>query len=167
MVFLLLKIKAELENLTNLVPQGPNFTFFFKVQCGSCGTMSEKHSGVSAADVVEIPNSRGTANLVQKCKLCKKTGTISLVDGKNKPYTLEDSESGKFVPVMCFDCRGMEPVEFSCNSSSLWEAEGLNSGTRFSNIDLSDGEFVEYDEKAAESVGIYKLEHRFETTSNR
>lgn len=34
------------------------------------------------------------------------------------------------------------------------------SGQRFENVDLSDGEWVEYDEKLGESVGIMELEHK-------
>ena len=38
------------------------------------------------------------------------------------------------------------------------------TGTKFVDIDLSDGEWSEYDEKAAASVGILNLEHRFVVT---
>lgn len=37
------------------------------------------------------------------------------------------------------------------------------SGQIFSDVDLSDGEWVDYDEKLGESVGIMDLEHRFIT----
>lgn len=39
--------------------------------------------------------------------------------------------------------------------------EGLESGMKFSDIDLSDKEWVEYDEKAKNEVGIYEIEHEF------
>ena len=35
-----------------------------------------------------------------------------------------------------------------------WEATGLESGTKFTGIDLSDGEWFDYDEKAGEEVSI-------------
>jgi hypothetical protein len=35
------------------------------------------------------------------------------------------------------------------------------TGTKFVDIDLSEGEWSEYDEKASASVGILSLEHRF------
>lgn len=38
------------------------------------------------------------------------------------------------------------------------------SGQVFADVDLSDGEWVEYDEKLGESVGIMELEHRFITS---
>lgn len=42
-----------------------------------------------------------------------------------------------------------------------WVVEGLESGMKFSDIDLSDKEWVEYDEKAKNEVGIYEIEHEF------
>jgi len=162
MVLLLLEIKAELENITNLMPKGGSdgseYTFFFKIKCGSCGTVSDKETSVVASELYDIPKSKGSANLVQKCKFCDKVGNITVIGGRDKPYTLEDSESGKFVPIGCFDCRGIECIEFSFRDG--WAAEGL-TGTKFVDIDLSEGEWSEYDEKASASVGILSLEHRF------
>lgn len=165
MVLLLLEIKAELESITNLVPKGGSdgseYSFFFKIKCGGCGTVSDKETCVTPSELSDLPKSKGSANLVQKCKFCDKVGNITVIPGRDKPYTLEASESGKFVPIGCFDCRGIESTEFSFRDG--WAAEGL-SGTKFVDIDLSDGEWSEYDEKAAASVGILNLEHRFVVT---
>lgn len=35
-----------------------------------------------------------------------------------------------------------------------WEAKGIDSGTKFSGIDLIEGEWFDYDEKAGEEVSI-------------
>lgn len=35
-----------------------------------------------------------------------------------------------------------------------WQARGLESPTKFSGIDLQEGEWYDYDEKAAEEVSI-------------
>eukprot|EP00249_Psilotum_nudum_P004647 c18151_g1_i2 orf=266-598(+) len=106
MVLLLLQIKADLENLTNLIPRGGSdgspFWYFFKVKCGSCGEMSDKFSAVTATEQLQMPRSRGVAHLVQKV-----------------------------------------------------------SGSKFADIDLSEGEFAEYDEKASCPVGITDIEHKF------
>ena len=37
-----------------------------------------------------------------------------------------------------------------------------STGTKFDDVDLSEGEWVEYDEKLGDSVGIYELEHKLE-----
>lgn len=39
-----------------------------------------------------------------------------------------------------------------------WEATGAESSTPFSGIDLSDGEWYDYDEKAGEEVSIKEVE---------
>ena len=41
-----------------------------------------------------------------------------------------------------------------------WVVE-TTSGTVFDDVDLSSGEWVEYDEKLGESVGVYGLESEF------
>lgn len=60
---------------------------------------------------------------------------------------------------MTFDCRGIEPVDFS--PSEGWLAKAEESGKIFDNINLEEKEWVEYDEKTQQSVGIYELESRF------
>ena len=67
-----------------------------------------------------------------QCKFCDKQGNITVVPGRDKPYTLEDSESGKFVPIGCFDCRGIEAVEFSFRDG--WAAEGVSTNTVSSSL---------------------------------
>ena len=38
-----------------------------------------------------------------------------------------------------------------------WLAEGLDSGTKFAGIDLVDGEWYDYDEKAGDEVSIKEI----------
>lgn len=95
------------------------------------------------------------ACVVFQCQLCGKSGSISILDGGVRRYTAEDSESGKFVPLIKLDCRGIEPLEFIPKDG--WEAEGAETSTKFTDIDLSEGDFSEYDEKAEASVGIYNF----------
>ncbi|KAI4376278.1 hypothetical protein MLD38_014060 [Melastoma candidum] len=146
MVNYLLKVTAELENLTNLHPQGscddPDFYYFFKLKCGHCGEITEKETCLTLSETVQ--SGKGTFHLVQKCKFCEREGTMTMIPGKGRPLTFEDAESGKYTPLMLFDCRGFEPTDFSFRGS--WSVQSLQ-GTTFVDIDLSDGEFTEYDEK--------------------
>lgn len=66
-----------------------------------------------------------------------------------KPYT--QCSPPKKQNILEFECRGCEFKEFSAEGN--WLAEGLESGTKFSEIDLTD-EWFEYDEKAGEEVTI-------------
>lgn len=157
-----LQITAELENLTDFKPQGgcdnPDFRFFFKLKCGNCGEVTQKETCLSLSETVPIPNGKGTTNLAQRCKFCGRDGTVLLIPGRGQPLTLEFSQMGKFTPVMVFDCRGFEPMEFSFGSE--WEAVST-AGTRFIDIDLSEGEFAEYDEEGKFPVGISNLKAEF------
>lgn len=60
---------------------------------------------------------------------------------------------------MQFDCRGIEPVEFEPRIG--WKAEGVDTSTKFPDINLTEKEWADYDEKKNEPVGIYEFEYRF------
>lgn len=49
---------------------------------------------------------------------------MTMISGKGSALTQELSESGKYAPVMQFDCRGYEPVEFVFGTG--WEAESVS-----------------------------------------
>eukprot|EP00850_Spirogloea_muscicola_P008341 SM000044S15988 [mRNA] locus=s44:420753:421610:+ [translate_table: standard] len=170
MVLLLLRIRAELENVTDLQPE-EGHTFRVKVRCSSCNEESDKESMLTAgeeygtrlsASAPRQSRAVGATNLIQKCKFCGRTGTISILDGRGRPLTAEDSEAGRFVPVLGMDCRGIQPVQFIPGDG--WEAKGAESGTTFANIDLSDGDWSEYDEKLQLPVGISNVQHEFVVT---
>ncbi|GMN35949.1 hypothetical protein TIFTF001_005648 [Ficus carica] len=168
MVNYLLQIAADLENLTDLQPQGgcddPNFSFLFKVKCGRCGEVSKKETCVVLNDSVPLPVGKGTTHLIQKCKFCGRDGTITMVPGRGRPLTQETSESGKFSPLMLFDCRGYEPVSYVFADG--WKAVSLK-GTTFDGIDLSGGDFAEYDEKGEFPVMVSNLRATFEVKTSR
>ncbi|XP_044462957.1 CXXC motif containing zinc binding protein [Mangifera indica] len=159
MVNYMLMILADLENLTNLEPEGgcdnPNFSYFFKVKCGRCGEMSQKETCVTLNEVVPLSKGKGTTNLVQKCKFCGREGTVTMISGRGKLLNQEDSESGKYCPMMLFDCRGYEPVDFIFGGG--WKVESI-SGTKYEAVDLSGGDFTEYDEKGECPVMISNLQ---------
>ncbi|KAI9118436.1 hypothetical protein K1719_010768 [Acacia pycnantha] len=163
MVNYMLMIAADLENLTNLEPQGgcddPNFSYLFKIKCGRCGEVSQKETYVALNETVPLPVGKGTTNLIQKCKFCGRDGTVTMIPGRGKPLTQETSESGKYAPLMLFDCRGYEPVGFIFVGG--WKVESLE-GTKFENVDLSSGEFVEYDEKGECPVMISNVRATFD-----
>lgn len=52
--------------------------------------------------------------------------------------------------ILEFDCRGLEFVEFKPDGE--WMAEGTESGSKFTGIDLTEGDWFDYDEKAGEEV---------------
>ncbi|KAI0515539.1 hypothetical protein KFK09_008204 [Dendrobium nobile] len=161
MVYYLLSFSAELENLTDLQPRGgcddPTYPYYFKVKCESCGGVSAKETCVMISEEVPLPTGRGTAHLVQKCKLCGREGTIQMITGQGQPLTLEQSQKEEFAKLMIFDSRGFALTDFSFTDG--WKVQSL-AGTIF-DVDLSAGEFAEYDEKGECPVGIVNLRAKF------
>ncbi|KAJ4372845.1 hypothetical protein N0V83_003136 [Neocucurbitaria cava] len=149
---LALALKAELNGVTDLRPQDTEdapFYYTFKVQCTSCRETHPNLVSVSRFEQNEMSGSRGEANFVWKCKNCKREHSANI---KAAPATYEQSDPPKTVNILEFDCRGLEFTEFK--AEGLFNATGAESGTKFSGIELHEGEWFDYDEKAGEEVSI-------------
>lgn len=159
MVKIGLQIKANLENLTNLRPDGEDFRWYVRLKCASCGEETTEFQYLTLCDSQPLKGGRGHASMVLKCKLCGRENSIDILKDTIKPYTADDSN--KFKTVVAFDCRGVEPVDFSPRVGFV--AEGEETGTPFNEVELTTGEWCDYDEKKGESVGVYEIEHKFVT----
>uniref|UniRef100_A0A673TMX8 CXXC motif containing zinc binding protein n=1 Tax=Suricata suricatta TaxID=37032 RepID=A0A673TMX8_SURSU len=129
-----LQLKATLENVTNLRPLGEDFRWYLKMKCGNCGEISEKWQYIRLMDSVALKGGRGSASMVQKCKLCARENSIEILSSTIKSYNAEDNE--KFKTIVEFECRGLEPVDFQPQAG--FAAEGVDSGTVFSDINLQE-----------------------------
>ncbi|KAH7651284.1 CXXC motif containing zinc binding protein eukaryotic protein [Dioscorea alata] len=98
-----------------------------------------------------------------KCKLCGRDGTIQMVPKYGEPLTLDASQKEAFTKLMVFECRGFEPIDFIFGDG--WVAEST-SGTKF-DVDLSGGEFAEYDEQGECPVGISSLQAKFKVAKKQ
>ncbi|KAL1552370.1 CXXC motif containing zinc binding protein [Salvia divinorum] len=163
MVNHLLMISADLENLADLQPQGgcddPNFTYLFKLKCGNCGEVTQKETCLSLNETTPSAKGKTDVHLSQKCKFCSRDGTINMITGRGRPFTQTDAETGAYAPLMLFDCRGYEPVDFVFADG--WKAESLE-GTKFTEIDLSGGDYADYDEKGECPVMISNVRAKFD-----
>ncbi|KAG0240299.1 hypothetical protein BGX31_002122 [Mortierella sp. GBA43] len=155
MPILALQIRAELENLKELIPSDADHTWHFKVQCTKCRETDSKYITMDAIHTSEMSSGRGEANLVMKCKGCKAEGSASFI---SKPVAYTSNDSG-FVTIVKVECRGLELVGFQPREG--WEAKGETTDTKFEEIDLTEGEWADYDEKSGLPVGINTIEHRF------
>lgn len=176
-----LQIKATLENIDELKTSHPNYTFFLKVKCTNCGEQSEKWHDLCEADTVneDSRNPKGF-NFYMKCKLCSRENSIDILPGTNGMYIIfirlcwrlamrvyicrftvsylaDDNE--KLKTIVCFDCRGVEPVDFSPRIG--WLIKASDGGQSFEEVDLSDDDWTEYDQKNKVSVGVYSFESQF------
>ncbi|KAL1303442.1 hypothetical protein AAFC00_006831 [Neodothiora populina] len=148
-------LTAELNGVTDLLPidteENP-FYYTFRVQCTSCREVHPNLVSVSRFENNEISGSRGEANFVWRCKNCKKEHSAN-IQASPKSYPQQDTPKAQ--NIISIDCRGLEFVEFKPDGE--WQAVGVESGSKFSGIDLTDGEWYDYDEKAGDEVSIKEL----------
>ncbi|KAI8064625.1 DUF866-domain-containing protein [Gongronella butleri] len=149
-----LYFKADLENVTDLAPV-ENKEWHFKIECNSCHEVDANWISFNRQEFHDVSGSRGEANLVMRCKFCKRESTAQFeTNTKVIPY----QDSGKFQKMATFDVRGLELVDFSPKEG--WVAKGLESDTVFDDVDLTE-DWADYDEKAGEPVGISGIEVEF------
>lgn len=72
-------------------------------------------------------------------------------------YTADDAE--KFKTIVSFDCRGVEPTEFSARTG--WIVKSAEGGQTFEDVDFSDDDWVEFDQKNNVSIGVYSFASQF------
>ncbi|KZT05857.1 DUF866-domain-containing protein [Laetiporus sulphureus 93-53] len=154
MVRLLLSIKADLENVTDLVPAADSFEYFFQVKCTSCNEVHPKFVSVNRLEEREVSSGRGnTAHFVWRCGLCKRESFAKFDPGSAPlPYSADANGQYQFAQFLTIDCRGLEFVGF--DPRGIWKCVGVESGTVFDEVDLEEEEWVDYDEKAALPVGV-------------
>ncbi|KAH6676131.1 DUF866 domain-containing protein [Plectosphaerella plurivora] len=150
-----LYLTADLQGVTNLRPvdtEAESFWYTFKVQCTSCREVHPNTIAVNRFEQNEMSGSRGEANFVWKCKNCKRESTANI---KAAPTAYERQEPAKRQKIIEFDCRGLEFVEFLPEGQFL--ADGAETTTKFTGVELTDGEWYDYDDKAGEEVSIKDL----------
>ncbi|KAK5112592.1 hypothetical protein LTR62_003906 [Meristemomyces frigidus] len=149
---LALAITADLNGVTDLQPEDTEenpFYYTFKIQCGSCREVHPNWVSMSRFETNEQSGSRGDANFVWKCKNCKREHSVNILD---TPKSYPHQSPAKPLNIIVFDCRGVDLQEFKADGA--WKATGLESGTKFSDVDLTEGEWFDYDEKAGEEVSV-------------
>ncbi|KAK0274424.1 hypothetical protein LTR35_011578 [Friedmanniomyces endolithicus] len=152
---LAIAITAELNGVTDLQPEDTEqtpFYYTFKVQCTSCREVHPNWVSVSRFETNEQSGSRGDANFVWRCKNCKREHSANITD---TPKAYSQQSPAKAKNILTLDCRGLEFVEFKADGA--WKATGVESGTKFADIDLTEGKWFDYDEKAGEEVSIKEV----------
>ncbi|ETW87391.1 hypothetical protein HETIRDRAFT_121782 [Heterobasidion irregulare TC 32-1] len=159
MVRLSLSIKADLENVTDLLPGSDDFEYFFQVKCNSCNETHPKFVSLNRVEEHEVSASKGnTAHFVWRCGLCRRESTAKFeLASPLQSYSAD--ANGQFTPLLIVDCRGLEFTGF--DPRGTWKCKGIESGTPFTDVELEEGEWVDYDEKAAVPVGISNIESKW------
>jgi len=126
------------------------------VKCVNCGDENTAPVYLTKEEKQSMSSGKGEANLIYRCKFCKRENSIDILEGYGRPYKLEDS--GKYVPLAAFDCRGAELSKWDPRSG--FSVKSTASSTKFNDINLED-DWTEYDEEGGESVSIMNLESKF------
>lgn len=154
-----LKLSATLDNVTSLAPlDTPEsaFEYVFKIECTKCRTVHDKPVAINRFESHEITGSRGEASFVYKCKECKSEHSASIF---RTPKLLEIGTKG-FVQLLEIDARGVEFVEFI--PAGIFTVQGAETGTKFVDVELEDGEWYDYDDKAGAEVSITEVSWEIE-----
>ncbi|KAK6457233.1 uncharacterized protein RJT20DRAFT_127413 [Scheffersomyces xylosifermentans] len=151
MVKFYLKIFATLDAVTDVepvdTPESP-YEYTFTIQCTKCRTTHDKSVNINRFESHEISGSRGEASFVFRCKECKAEHSAAITRTAQK-LTAEDK---KPVPILEIDARGLDFESFI--PEGKFQAVGLESGTKFEEVDLEDNEWYDYDDKAGAEVSI-------------
>lgn len=158
MVKIALQFRATFLNIEELKTSGTSFRWYLKFKCCNCGEESEKWNYVSLDESIPVTKGKAVDNFVSKCKLCSRENSMAILKDSIKSFTSDDQ--GKFKTLVVFDCRGIEPSDFSAREG--WVAKAIDNGNEFTDVDLSEGEWAEYCDKIKQPVGIFEIEHKFE-----
>lgn len=129
---------------------------------------------------VPLMGGKSFVNLIFKCKTCSRPSNVckfyhhhfivfffvfnfffvkAVIEGSIRPYLAEDSLN--FKPFVEFDCRGCDPLLFE--PIDHFQCTNMDNTTEFNEVDLSELNWADYDERSNESVGIYDFKYRFTT----
>ena len=160
MVVQVIKVLPELDNIESLdFPSDHEWSI--DVEVSGLGEIKESVL-ISRQNEVEVPSSRGTANLVFKVDK-NHHATISVVDiPKVTKSTIqrEDADSGKYTAVIGFDCRGCEVKAWI--PTGFYKAR-TPSGFEFDEVDLASGEWYDVEPESNLPVGILSVKYKIET----
>mmetsp|Transcript_43596 Transcript_43596/g.136794 ORF Transcript_43596/g.136794 Transcript_43596/m.136794 type:complete len:159 (-) Transcript_43596:696-1172(-) len=152
----LLKIKGDYDGVDSVVPL-PNNAWMLDVQASDSDEVRTEVV-VCEDEEVELTSGRGTANF--KCKFpgSSKEASCSITTHADV-RAINGEEDGDFVAVVAFECRGLEPVKFYPREDFAVQSPG---GKVFTEVDLSDGDWADYDDEADISVSITEFEYTIE-----
>ncbi|WFD44128.1 hypothetical protein MPSI1_002794 [Malassezia psittaci] len=168
---LALKVQADLQNVTRLIPSdGVDSAILIKLECNSCRETHPNAVLLDPSNVAEMQRGRGEANLVMQCPNCRHENSATYVVrkpggkgdlklGEIAPWSELDAEKMSQWQTLCtVDFRGLTPLEPQIDAllpdGATWTCYGTESGTKFADVQFEDGEWHDYDEKAGDEVGI-------------
>lgn len=118
--------------------------------------MYDSYDALTSCDAAqesnEVHGSKGEANFVWRCRSCNRTHTANVTA---PPTAYKATSPPKRQNIVMLDCRGLDLLEFKADGN--WSAKGAETTTQFTDVDLTPGEWYDYDEKAGEEVSIKEI----------
>merc|ERR1711934_463972 len=128
----------------------------------------------------DLEGSKGTCNFQLKWEGSRKASYMNFVSNKNvkAEYTawvfaritqclqaVDSDDSGCWVPIVAWECRGLEPVKW--HPQGNFTARGT-TGTSFDDVDLSNPDgWDDYDDDAQVPTMIMELEWKFDAIAKK
>lgn len=92
-------------------------------------------------------------------KMKKKGGKKKGSGEVDVPRDMTADDSGEYVPVLAMECRGVEPYEFYPLGNEF-KVTSSGGAVFEEDVDLSEGDWGDYDEENDEAVGVNEFESK-------
>ena len=162
-------IKADLENVGSASVDVASATLTIDVKQGQSDETRESVT-ISREDEVPLDGSRGIANLVlsdwkASCSVLTADEFTTRFKKKKEalketPRPVTDEDSGCWVPVVAFEARGLDVVRWRLREGDVSVRSA--AGYPFEEVDLSDGDWADYDVEADAPVALSDIETKVE-----
>lgn len=159
----LLKLKADLENCTDVEPldheEYPH-DYGFKFRCNKCRFEHPKEVIVNRFEIVDVDleRFRRRGNFQIKCKDCRNEIYIIIIKPETK-LTMERSKAEEYVPILEIHTHGCRVTEFILEDQFQCKN---TSGEVVEEVDLRRGEWAEFDETNNLPISITNAEFALE-----
>lgn len=173
MVLFLLYLKADLENVDCIsLNHGANLCFNIRNPLSDFEKREKVVVDTSEYVAQEEGSREPPFHFGLKWEGSKKMSVLTILDEaatktalkKKKGVAVRDynaDDSGNWVPILAIECRGLEPTEFFPIGGEFTVKS--NGGKEFSDdVDLSEGDWAEYDEENDEPVSLSEIEFKLE-----
>jgi hypothetical protein len=174
MVLFLLCIKADLENVSSITLQrDANICFSVRNPLSDYETREKVVMNPSQTVEQEEGAREPPHHFSLKWEGSKKASIATILDeagakaalkkkkGVEAPRSAIADDSGQWVPLLAVECRGLEPYEFHPLGGEFVITS--TGGTDFTeDIDLSEGDWADYDAENDESVGLADIQFKWE-----
>mmetsp|Transcript_12943 Transcript_12943/g.47326 ORF Transcript_12943/g.47326 Transcript_12943/m.47326 type:complete len:167 (+) Transcript_12943:118-618(+) len=156
MVVFVLSMRADVEGVEE-IKKTPGQQWCLDLKASDS---DEERKGVFVSDdeQVELSTGRASANFVMKWPGTSKEASVDVVDLKGVTRSYTRADSGAMVPIVAFDCRGVEPTAWYPQSGFQVVSE---KGGVFDDVDLKEGDWTEYDDENDLAVSILEVGHEF------